>query len=393
MKHTYPARVKRAPQLDAGQEESRGGAPEGAYFWQAEISSNRLDSYHTYMTEATLGRFAEDARVGVAFLDSHAWGRLPIGYSVDAQVEDSEDGARRVLATFYTVRGITFGGTHSYASTDDLIAAIDAGIVRDVSVGFSGGSWTCNICGNDYRDYNACGHLAGMEYSTKVGEAPQLCTVAIDGAALSEVSAVYDGATPGAMILKARNMAGEGLLKGKALAYARAHYLPDMAQDGPFGSEDKRMDYEKFVGDIREIVAHMDLASDADADAVVQAVRELKAQVVEAQGLARLADVELDSLRARLEDLQPLADVGQVYLQDLREQVMAEGVRAFGEAFPVETYRVLVGGASIEHLKSLRESFAGQASQRFAGGRKTSDGQGQGATRKVVVPDEAYRVA
>lgn len=49
----------------------------------------------------------------------------------------------------------------------DLIAEIDAGIKKEVSVSCSANSFTCSVCGNDIRHGN-CGHIKGETYNGKL---------------------------------------------------------------------------------------------------------------------------------------------------------------------------------------------------------------------------------
>lgn len=242
----FPARIERAVTLDPAyltqllrERDLQFDADNLPYFFPAEISSTRRDSYFTHMSTRTLDNFAADAREGRALLDSHDAGKLGMGYSLDGRVEQVIDQATdapllRAAATFYTARGIAFGGKHSYRSTDDFIRAMETGLVRDVSVGFHGGTWVCDVCGNDWTDYEACKHWPGEVY--EVDGERILCTVEIDNARLSEVSAVYDGATPGAMILKADRMADAGLLtpaKARILEQRYNLHLPQVYRTWP----------------------------------------------------------------------------------------------------------------------------------------------------------------
>jgi len=202
-------------------------------FIPAEISSTRLDAYFTHMTLGTLKNFANQANEGISFQDSHNVKQLGIGYSLSGSVEMIDepvpttiDGANvnlgtdsaRAVVDFYTVKGLKLGSNFSYQSTDDFLAALEAGLVRDVSVGFYGGTLTCDICGNDFFSTD-CVHWPGTRYPMKnasgdiTGEV--LSTLTIDNANLAEVSAVYDGATPGAGVIKAQRMADAGLLEPK----------------------------------------------------------------------------------------------------------------------------------------------------------------------------------
>lgn len=184
-----PARIQdRAIELPAG-------LPDDTFVREMEISSTRLDSYFTHMMASTLQNFAQEAQEGRSFLDSHDGGKLGLGYTFGGELALEGDSALAV-ANFYTVPGIRFGGQHSFASTDDFIKAVEARIVRDVSVGFHGGRWVCDICGGDYFRYSQCSHFAGVEYE-QTGEdgvtKRTLATVGIHDAHLSASACPVSG--------------------------------------------------------------------------------------------------------------------------------------------------------------------------------------------------------
>ena len=176
------------------------------YLFPAEISNTRTDSYHTHMHNTTLRNFANEAAEGRAFLDSHDGTKLPIGYTFAGKYE-SKGSKQRAIAGVYMVGGIEYGGRHSMRSSDDFIAAIRARTIRDVSVGFYGGQWVCDITGRDY--FKESPYYLGEAYEVEQEDGTTkmvVCTATIRDAHLSEVSAVYDGATPAAEILTARHV-------------------------------------------------------------------------------------------------------------------------------------------------------------------------------------------
>jgi hypothetical protein len=426
-----PARVL-AVDTTAPAEGARAvGIPTDAFFFEAEISSTTLDSYFTHMADSTLRNFARDAAEGVSLLDSHDGFKLGVGYSAGGRYEE-EDGAGRVVATFYIVPGINYGGRHSFAASDDFIRAIRSGVVRDVSVGFYGGRWVCDLCKQPYFGQGStCQHLAGWEYeSERDGRlAREMCTVAIYDARLSEVSLVYDGATPGAMILKAEQEAEAGRMSVADIRQFEQQYrvkLPrpsagaaplkvsvttdpvripttlttDSAASwtipAPAGTQGVRTmheDEEVVAEEVAEIetpvVEAGEPAADTNADAEARtAVEEVRAAMLESaapQGATLAAGVrwlndqlvqatrQLNEAQAEIARLQPLADQGRAYRDELVNQAVAEGVRAMGEAFPEETYRAMLTGAPLEHIRQVRDTFAAQGDARFPGGRQTVD--------------------
>lgn len=194
------------------------------YFFRAQISNSHLDAYFTRMADSTLRNYAADAAAGVPFQNSHNTRALGFGRSLTGRyIGKQGNGVARVEADFFTTRGINLAGFTS----DDWITALQLGIVRDVSVGFSGGRTVCSICGGDmdawawlFRDddRDACFHVPGETYPRKGPDGKPLkgeldtATGTIEDAHLVEVSTVYRGATPGAAVLKAARMADAGLV-------------------------------------------------------------------------------------------------------------------------------------------------------------------------------------
>lgn len=359
------------------------------FFWMAEISNDQIDSYYTRMLPSTLRNFAEGARAGVSFLNSHRHYELPFGRSLDGRLE--ENGERsRVLADFYTLPGLNLNGI----TTDDFITGVRAGIVSDVSVGFHGGTHFCDICKANYLSWD-CPHLAGMKYELQGSEGLVIATVGIDNALLSEVSGVYDGATPDATIIKARQMAEAGELKPDAVRTMEARYRTHFVVNRSFAvakpQEGNKMDFEQIVNQIREA-----LGIDAKAD-VAGAVSELLASSERVQALETeigKVTAALAAAQDRVKELEPQAEDGRAYREDLITEALAEGVRALGDKFNAESYGSLLRGSPLSVIKQMKTDWEGIASARFAGGRQTTD-QGEKAPeqqkRKIVIPQSAYK--
>jgi hypothetical protein len=180
-------------------------------FFSAAVSTNALDSYFTQMHRSSLQNFAADLSTGVSLQDSHNTYRLAsnLGYSLRGRyVGAGGNGVQRTLGDFYSVP--------SDPETQAFVNKMRAGTVRDVSVGFylgEEGRYVCDLCGNDVMS-RSCAHYPGMLYpeTEAAGATMVRATATIHGARLSEVSAVYDGATPGAGILIAQRAAVVGSL-------------------------------------------------------------------------------------------------------------------------------------------------------------------------------------
>lgn len=330
------------------------GADEGLFVWEAEISNDLLDSHYTHMSESTLRNYAEDANKGVAFLKGHDRHSLPLGYSLSGEMQTVGD-KKRVVAGFYTDTGIP--------DAADLVRRMKVGILRDVSVGFHGGEILCDICGAEFWD---CRHFPGLKYEEKKGDTVStlLATFTVEGARLSEVSGVFDGSTPDAMILKAQRHAASGLLTPEQVNILEGRYrvsLPTRSSH-PVPEIPK----EKNMEELEQVRSKLNLKED---ETVVQAFEKLQQRVAE---------------------LEPAAKDGQQYRSDLVEEALAEGVRAQGEDFDSETYEETLRNAPIKVIKRMRDDWKKTADAVLPSGRMTKEEQGQKKTATVTHPDSAY---
>jgi len=355
------------------------------FFWSAEISNGNVDSYFTHMLPSTLTNFANDATAGVSFLNSHRHNELPLGRSLRGVYE-----ADRVVADFYTMPGLNLNGV----TTDDFITGVKTGLLSDVSVGFSlgqGQMW-CDVCKMDYRSWD-CPHVAGMKYDIQ-GGGQVVATVGVDNARLAEVSAVFDGATPDATILKATRMIEAGELKPDAVRMLEARYRMSFATKRSFPGVDlgerksKAMDLEKIFNQLREVLT---LAADGDVLATVAA---LKAERDRLTSQNEVATQEADALRTKLAELEPQAKDGAQYRTDLIAEALGEGVRAYGDKFAKDTYEKLLRSVTLDVIKQMKADWLTLGNERFKGGRQTVDNsQAPEAKneRKTGVPDTAFK--
>lgn len=379
------------------------------FVFRAQISSSVMDAYYTRMSpRTTLKNFAADAEAGVSFQDSHRLNALGFGRSIQGEYLNANDTGDppRVQAAFYTLPGLQLNGV----STDHLIDGIRSGIVKDVSVGFYGGSFICSVCGRDMlRDWD-CPHIPGVEYEVRSDDGdslgPAVTKLAfawVEDARLSEVSAVFDGATPGAAILKANQEAAAGRMRPEAVQLIEARYrihLPSRRVLVP-GVEIQENDMTKRETQVTTSAPVTPAASESEetTPAAAETERAVTPQApptetVSSDPWERATELtrQLDDARAEIARLRPLADDGRAYRADLVEQAITEGIRAYGNAFPVETYRAMLEGQSLEAIKRVREMHKEVADKAIPTGRTSVDRseKAPAPTRKNDVPDAAF---
>lgn len=396
--YPYPARVitARATDLESMLALAKQKMPDPSmldnatpFFWSAEISNNSVDAYFTHMLPSTLQNFATDAEAGVSFLNSHRHNELPFGRSLSGNFEQMGEG-QRVTAGFYTLPGLNLNGI----KTDDFIAGMRAGIIKDVSVGFYGGQMWCDVCRANYNSWD-CPHIAGAQYEIQ-GGGKVTATVGVDNARLAEVSGVYDGATPDATILKAERMIAAGELKPDAIYMLEQRYRRNFTTKKSFQGVsleervNKPMDFEKIVNQVREV---LNLQPEDDIAATVLSLTTERAKLI---GESEANAKELTELRAKVQQLEPQAKDGEQYRSDLIAEALAEGVRALGANFKPETYQEIMRGAPLAIIKQMRADWAVVGNANFPGGRSTVDNSEapqpeEKQQPRRMVPESAYQ--
>ena len=304
----------------------------------------------------------------------------------------------------------------SGVGTDDFIAGVRSGLVHDVSVGFYGGQFRCSLCGRDMlRDWD-CWHVPGMMYDVRdppgnvTGQ--EMAIAWVEDAHLSEVSAAYDGATPGAAILKAQQEAETGRLRAGQATLLEARYrirLPT-ARVVTAGVDLKlqRSDTEPMEPTIEGLTAEVErlrplaeeverlrpLAEEAERlRSLAGEVERLRPLAGEVERLRPLAG-EVERLRPLVEEverLRALAADGTAYRTDLVAEALAEGVRASGSHFQTDMYRKLLEAAPLATIKQMRDDWRALGDRIFTGGRLTTDDEQKPAANGATTMAGAYR--
>jgi hypothetical protein len=369
--------------------------------WGAEATNNRLDAYFTRMHESSLKNFAEDLNAGISFQDSHLTRKLGLGRSLSGRYVGAQgNGVAHVIGEFYSIPGL--------AEVDNFWRGVRSGVYKDVSIGFYSAEFRCSVCGGDAWKWwgeDACHHIAGMEYDIldEKGNVKERATAFywVKNARLSEVSIVYDGATPGAEIIKvkAQREADAGRLRPEAAQVLEQRYrikLPGArhAYAGTTFKEERMEEQARENPPATEEAAVIEATTElvegtSDAE---RTLAEIRAILVEAAPRGMLLPKAARWLADEVARLRPLADDGAAYRGDLIAEALAEGVRAFGAGFAQETYKGVLAGATLDTIKRMKEDWRAVGDKLFPGGRLTQDGAGDSprATTTQSVPDAAF---
>lgn len=165
---------------------------EDVFAFRIAACDDQVDREYERFTPGALDGLAK-LYVGRTVISDHKWSAArQVARIYDAQVEKDGEVNRLVLRA-YMLRS---------EDTESVIAAIEGGIMREVSVGCAMGKAICSICGRD-RAKVSCGHIPGREYGGK------LCHIDLDEAKDAyECSFVAVPAQPRAGVIK--QYGGEG---------------------------------------------------------------------------------------------------------------------------------------------------------------------------------------
>lgn len=270
------------------------------FLFESITSNNSVDFYGTRMHETSLRNYADDLVAGIAFQHSHDY-REFVGRSLTGEFQipggKSDDGVplQQTRGLFYTVPGLKLGSM----ATDDFIKGVRAGIISDVSIGFWASDYRCSICASSLWD---CRHIPGVDYDQ--GGKSVRAFAWVHDAHISEVSAVYDGATEGCAIVKARQLAADGAIDERTIARLEQRYRVDLPHRTTFASPGVPTSVKANTGTFdltaleteRQRLAPMGIAIKDGAD-VVRVIAKLGDEITSLRHRVRVCESELAGQR------------------------------------------------------------------------------------------------
>lgn len=298
-----------------------------------------------------------------------------------------------------------------------------------------------------------CWHYPGREYEVEEDNPDGsktvrkvIATADVEDAHLAEISAVFKGATPGAVIIKALRDVDEGRMKPDVARFLEQRYrhldlhLSRTRQvfPGNTSSEENRnmaqqnRDNETTApaggtgtGETAPAPATIDPpaadpAPPAEPPAAVDppavtpsagddppppaeeqeveiASEDVQRSTPLVRSMLRMAGItEQGDLTASVRELLNAARDGMTYRTDLINAAHVEGVRAHGAtAYKREQHDKIFRSADLDYIKMVTEEWARIAKEKFPGGRQTHDvGQDPDTHTPppAAIPDSAYKV-
>ena len=236
---------------------------EQVYVFSLRLCDDQTDRDFERFDSAALPVLAK-LFVGKTGIVDHCWSsENQVARIFETQVV-SEDGINYIKAWAYIRRG---------GSNDEIIADIEAGIKKEVSIGCAMGRSICSVCGSEY---GTCGHRKGEHYDGMV-----CCAVLQEPVDAYEFSFVAVPAQREAGVLK--GMGRKKCLKELAEEFgAQAEYRL-LAEDAQLG--------RKYRQDLENDVVRLCLSLELGAEAPV--LRSI---------VAAAAAEDLMSLKAALEE-------------------------------------------------------------------------------------------
>ena len=146
---------------------------EEVYTFSVRLCDNEIDRDGERFSPQALETLAEKF-VGKSGIFDHEWSaRGQTARIYRAEVVREPEATTRAGDPLCYVKGYAY--MLRTEANRDLIAEIDAGIKREVSVGCAVERSVCSVCGEDIRDREKCRHIRGRTYNGK------LCWAELDG--------------------------------------------------------------------------------------------------------------------------------------------------------------------------------------------------------------------
>jgi len=348
------------------------------YTYPIILCDNEADRDHEYFTKKDLDILA-NLFEGKTFIQDHSWRsgnqhsriykteviRVP-GKKIESDIKTKGKQYYQLKAWAYTVK----------KGHENLIEDIEAGILKEVSVGFSIDDLICDICGNSFFDGANCSHWPGRSY--KVNDKEVTCYLRMkDPKEAYEVSFVAVPAQPAAGVVKGVKLEKDELEKGKPnnekhkkTNNERSIFYAQITKRGEISMKHLKGLVEKAKADKADVVEIPVADLEKDLETYDEAIQKAE-------------DAEKE-----LKELKPKADMGDQYVEDLKKECCRLGKMAEGEAFNEEMMEKVFDKCNVEELKAFKTQYEKKVDEKYPPQPQTKGKQNKDT--KKPVDNEAY---
>ena len=350
---------------------------EAVFVFSCVMSTGELDDHCTRMGVSSLRNYGTDARRGRPYLVNHRTDEGIFGYTYDGHYEEVQNQAR---AAVFIPRGRMPAGKDGRSSNQE-IADLMAGMRREVSVRF-GGPLTecrCDLCGNDVFSLE-CMHLPGMRFDGV------LATATVENAQLAEVSGVWSGSNPSALIGKAEELRAKSRFSTREWrGWCERMHIPDAARfislpptppPAKEGKEKKPM--REALQALAAAVAAQGfartsaalLAAPEDVNLPALLDKELRAEL---QARADADPFRAACLAAKVKDADELTEK-LAQASEYETSVRAETKKYADILFEARgaAMHPVIDSMDFKSVKSMRDTYGSQIDERFPNKRQTT---------------------
>ena len=246
---------------------------EQVYVFSLRLCDDQMDRDHERFDTAALPELAR-LFIGKTGVVDHNWSAdKQIARIFETQVV-KEEGVSYIKAWAYIRRG---------GANEEIIADIEAGIKKEVSVGCAMGMAVCSVCGSEY---GTCGHLKGEVYDGQI-----CCAILREPMDAYEFSFVAVPAQRDAGVLKAMG-GGNRCLKELAEAFGAQEEYRALYKQAQLG--------QRYRGELEDGVVRLGLSLELG---VTEPVLRRLAKTAAADDLLALKE----ALEKRLNEMLPCA--------------------------------------------------------------------------------------
>lgn len=310
------------------------------YIYPIILCDNEVDRDYEYFLKEDLDKLAE-LFIGKTFIQDHSWessnqhSRIyktevikVDGERVKSPIESNSQPYYQLKAWAYTV----------VKGNEDIIEKIDAGILKEVSVGFSIKDLSCNICKGSFYE---CSHWPGQTY--EVNGSKKTCYLHMkEPQEAYEVSFVAVPAQPRAGVIKGVN-------------------LKELKKKKPNNTKHQKTVRSIFYAKLEKRGAiSMDRLKN-----LINKAKEEKSDVIEIpiEDLEKDLNIYDDAIKKaskaedKLKELEPKAKMGEAYVEDLKKECNRLGKMAEGDSFNEEIMKSVFDKCDVEELKAFKKQY------------------------------------